>query len=237
MKDVLRTLAVNIAKGAGEVIRATAPEGISTKSSNTDLVTDADQAAEAYIFDRIRRERPRDSIISEEGSLYEGSNGVTWVIDPLDGTTNFVYDIPQWAVSIGIEGEVRAGVVYDAMRRETFTDIDDLNPSRKTTLDDALIGTGFSYSADVRRDQAMLLTKVLPLVRDIRRAGSCALDLAWVAAGRLDAFFEKDTHHWDISAGIAIVEGVGGAVHTQGSLTIAAGNAVLLSKLVRLVLD
>lgn len=237
MKDALRQLAVDIAKGAGEVICATAPKGISSKSSPTDLVTDADQAAEAYIFDRIRRERPDDSIISEEGAAYEGASGVVWVVDPLDGTTNFVYGIPQWAVSIGIEGEVRVGVVHDAVRGETFTDIDNLTPSRKTTLDDALIGTGFSYSAEVRREQAMLLSKVLPLVRDIRRAGSCALDLAWVASGRLDAFFEWDTHHWDISGGIAIVEGAGGAVRTEGSLTIAAGNGVLLQQLADLVLD
>ncbi|MFN2610344.1 MAG: inositol monophosphatase family protein, partial [Actinomycetota bacterium] len=189
-----------------------------------------------YIVNRVAQERPDDSVIAEEGSRREGSSGVTWVIDPLDGTINFIYGIPQWSVSIGIEGSMRAGVVHDPVKGETFSDISRLGPSQKTDLAEALIGTGFSYSAKMRERQAEVATRVLPRVRDLRRAGSCALDLAWVAAGRLDAFYEHDTHHWDISAGIAIIEACGGAVRTYGALTIAAGNIELLDKLERIVI-
>lgn len=232
----LRALAVDVALAAGDLLLGSAPTGQVAKSSPTDLVTDADREAERFIVGRLREARPDDSIFSEEGSLHEGTSGVRWVIDPLDGTINFVYGIPQWSVSIGIEGGVRAGVVHDPNRKETFTDSDSLRPSKKTDLGDSLIATGFSYSAATRSRQAEVLARVLPRVRDIRRAGSCALDLAWVAAGRFDGFYEEDTHPWDISAGIALIESAGGAVRTQGSLTIAAGNESLLSSLESLVL-
>jgi myo-inositol-1(or 4)-monophosphatase len=233
----LRALAVDLALAAGELLLKSAPTGQVAKSSPTDLVTDADRNAEEFIVGRLREERPDDSIISEEGSLQEGTSAIRWVIDPLDGTINFVYGIPQWSVSIGIEGAVRAGIVHDPNRGETFTDSDPLRPSKKTDLADSLIATGFSYSAATRARQAEVLARVLPRVRDIRRAGSCALDLAWVAAGRFDGFYEEDTHHWDISAGIALIESAGGAVRTHESLTIAAGNKTLLSSLESLVLD
>jgi myo-inositol-1(or 4)-monophosphatase len=147
-------------------------------------------------------------------------------------------------VSIGVEGAERIGVVHDPSRGEVFADarIDagvrqvPLAPSRQTDLTQALIGTGFSYSADTRAKQAEVLTGVLPKVRDIRRGGSLALDLAWVACGRLDAIYEHDTHPWDVSAGIAMLEAAGGAVHEIGNLTIAAGNQTLLRRLEDLVL-
>jgi myo-inositol-1(or 4)-monophosphatase len=235
--DELRSLAVEIAKGAGELLLSTKGGVTTSKSSPTDLVTDADRAAEKFIVERIKEARPADSILAEEGSLHEGTSGVRWVIDPLDGTINFVYGFPQWCVSIGIEGNARVGVVHDPTRGEIFTDADDLSPSTKTDLSDALIGTGFSYSSEMRSKQAKLLTKILPLVRDIRRAGSCALDLTWVAAGRLDGFYENDTHQWDISAGLAIIEAVGGHTRTHGQLTIAAGRLELLEQLEALVLE
>ncbi|HLF70370.1 MAG TPA: inositol monophosphatase family protein, partial [Actinomycetota bacterium] len=125
---------------------------------------------------------------------------------------------------------------YDAVKDEAFTDADKRYPSTKTDLADCLIGTGFSYSRAMRERQAEVVSRVLPAVRDIRRAGSCALDLAWVAAGRLDAFYEDDTHAWDISAGLTLVEAAGGAVETHGALTMAAGNIELLHKLRELVL-
>lgn len=233
----LRELAVGTAVGAGRLLLKSAPTGQSSKSSPTDLVTDADRAAEAYIVEHIRASRLEDSIIAEEGTLFEGITGVRWIIDPLDGTINFVYGIPQWCVSIGIEGEVRAGVVHDPLRAETFTDADEFRPSSKTDLAEALIATGFSYSSEIRAGQARVLTRVLPRVRDVRRAGSCALDLAWVACGRFDGFYEEDTHHWDISAGIALIESAGARVRTHGTLTIAAGTPELLDKLEALVLD
>lgn len=235
--EELRSLAVEIAKGAGELLLSTKAGITTSKSSPTDLVTDADRAAEKFIVERIKEARPEDSVLAEEGSLHEGTSGIRWVIDPLDGTINFVYGFPQWCVSIGIEGKVRAGVVHDPTRGELFTDADDLTPSNKTDLSDALIGTGFSYSSEMRSRQAKLLTKVLPLVRDVRRAGSCALDLTWVAAGRLDGFYEDDTHHWDISAGLAIIQAAGGHARTYDQLTIAAGRLELLEQLEALVLE
>jgi myo-inositol-1(or 4)-monophosphatase len=234
-KETLRKLAVELARGAGKLLLEAAPTGQESKSSPTDLVTDADRAAEQFIVDRLKAERPEDSIIAEEGSLSEGTSGIRWVIDPLDGTINFVYGVPQWCVSIGVEGAARLGVIYDPNRSETFTDADRLLPSQKTELAGALVGTGFSYSAKMRAKQAVTLQRVLPRVRDIRRAGSCALDLAWVACGRFDAFYEEDTHHWDISAGVALIESAGGAVRTYGPLTMAAGTEVLLDQLESLV--
>jgi myo-inositol-1(or 4)-monophosphatase len=234
--DELRALAVDLAHQAGKILLSMTAGVERSKSSPTDLVTEADRAAEDYIFGRLREERPQDSVLAEEGSVHEGTTGIRWVIDPLDGTINYVYGLPQWCVSIGIEGEVRAGVIHDPNRMETFTDSDRLTPSRKTELPTALIATGFSYSSEMRARQAAVLAQVLPNVRDVRRFGSAALDLAWVAAGRFDGFFEDDTHHWDISGGIAVIEGAGGAVRTHGALTIAAGTPDLLDRLESLVL-
>lgn len=234
--DDLRALATEVAHGAGRILSRTSAGERDTKSSPTDLVTEADRAAEDFIYSELRKHRPHDSIIAEEGSSHEGSSGISWVVDPLDGTINFVYGIPQWCVSIGVEGKVRLGVIYDPSRQETFTDADEMSPSPKTDLSDCLVATGFSYSASMRAKQSQILTRVLPHIRDVRRAGSCALDLAWVANGRVDAFYEDDTHRWDISAGLAIIEAAGGAARTHGSFTIAAGNPQLLDSLEDLVL-
>jgi myo-inositol-1(or 4)-monophosphatase len=234
--DDLRTLAVSLAREAGALLLDARPTGVGSKSSPTDLVTDADRAAEDLIVGRLREARPDDSVVAEEGSLHEGTSGVRWVIDPLDGTVNFVFGIPHWCVSIGVEGPVRLGVIHDPSRGETFTDADPLVPSSRTEIERAMIGTGFSYSAEIRARQAEVLRHVLPRVRDIRRAGSMALDLAWVACGRLDAFYEEDSHHWDVSAGIAIVEGAGGCARMHGSLVVAAGTPDLLAALEAMVL-
>lgn len=235
--DSVRKLAVEAARGAGDLLLESRPTGQSSKSSPTDLVTDADRMAEHFIVEKIKNSRPDDSILAEEGSLVEGTSGVRWVIDPLDGTINFVYGLPQWSVSIGVEGKVRVGVVHDPMRRETFVDGGDLSPSKKTNLPDALIGTGFSYSSEIRRRQARVLAHVLPMVRDVRRPGSCALDLAWVACGRYDGFYEEDTHEWDVSAGITIIKSAGAVAERIDTLTIAAGTPELFEKLKGLVLN
>jgi myo-inositol-1(or 4)-monophosphatase len=232
----LRELAVSLAQEAGALLLASVPTGVGSKSTPTDLVTDADRAAEQLIVGRLRRERPDDSVIAEEGSLHVGSSGIRWVIDPLDGTVNFVFGIPHWCVSIGVEGAVRLGVIHDPSRGETFTDASALVPSSRTGLDEAMVGTGFSYSAEVRSHQAEVLRRVLPRVRDIRRGGSMALDLAWIACGRLDAFYEDNSHPWDVSAGIAIVEGAGAHVRMHGSLVVAAGTQALLAALEEMVL-
>ena len=231
LEPALRSIAVDLAHRAGEALASRSPGSMQAKSSPTDMVTDADRAAEKLIFQTLMQLRPGDTIVSEEGSVNQGDSGVEWVIDPLDGTINYIYGIPQWCVSIGVEGSVRLGVVHDPNRQETFCDPESLVPSTNTELADSLIGTGFSYSADVRAEQAAVLQRVMPLVRDIRRAGSCALDLAWVACGRLDGFYERGVHRWDTSAGIALIEAAGGCVRVHGDLTLAAGTAQLLEKL------
>jgi myo-inositol-1(or 4)-monophosphatase len=233
----LRALAVGVAREAGTLLAKARPTGQSSKSSPTDIVTDADRAAEELIVGRLRAERPDDSLLAEEGSLHTGTTGNTWVIDPLDGTVNFIYGIPHWAVSIGLEGGVRLGVIYDPSRGELFTDDSVLTPSSQTDLAQSLIATGFSYSAETRARQGAVVARVVPKVRDIRRGGSLALDLAWTACGRLDAMYEHDTHPWDLSAGTAMLEAAGGAVKITGSTIIAAGNETLLHRLEELVLD
>lgn len=232
----LRALAERLAREAGEILLKMEMGRVSSKSTPTDLVTDADRAAEHHIFSALQLARPDDSIIAEEGSIQKGTSGIEWVIDPLDGTVNYVYGLPHWCVSIGVEGAVRLGVVHDPNRNETFSDPLDLNPSTKTELSDALIATGFAYSAQTRARQAAKAAELLPQVRDIRRAGSCALDLAWVAAGRLDGFYEEAVKRWDTSAGIALVRAAGGSARQHGPLTVAAGNEELLEKLEDLVL-
>lgn len=141
-------------------------------------------------------------------------------------------------MSIGVDGAARLGVIYDPNRDETFVDGgDNLAPSAQTELAQSLIATGFSYSAETRARQGRTVARVAPLVRDIRRGGSLALDLAWVACGRLDALYERDVKPWDISAGIAMLEAAGGVARTIGTMVIAAGNQVLLDRLADLVLD
>ncbi|MGH2772317.1 MAG: inositol monophosphatase family protein [Actinomycetota bacterium] len=242
----LRGLAEELARAAGEVLLDMAPKMagssgedavVETKSSPTDPVTEADRAAEAVIFERLRKVRPDDTIVAEEGSGNQGTTGIKWVIDPLDGTVNFVYGLPQWCVSIGIEGKVRLGVIYDPNRDEMFSDPSALFPGSKTHLKEALIGTGFAYSPETRARQAETACRLLPQVRDIRRAGSCALDLAWVACGRLDGFYEEGVQAWDTSAGTALVEAAGGSVGKRGDLTFAAGTRELREKLEKLVLE
>jgi myo-inositol-1(or 4)-monophosphatase len=232
----LRALAVDLALEAGSLLAKARPTGQSSKSSDTDIVTDADRAAEQLIVGRLRAERPDDSLLAEEGSVHTGTSGNTWVIDPLDGTINFIYGIPHWAVSIGLEGGVRLGVIYDPSRDELFTDESALTPSTQTDLAQSLVATGFSYSAENRARQGAAVARVVPRVRDIRRGGSLALDLAWVASGRLDAMFEDHTHPWDLSAGIAMLEAAGGVARVIGDMVVAAGNEALFRQLEELVL-
>lgn len=222
--DAYLELATTIAHEAGAVVvdgAGVARERVGTKSSLTDMVTEIDHASEALIVRRIREARPDDGIIGEEGSSREGANGVRWVIDPLDGTTNFLYGFPAYAVSIAIEfeGDAVVGVVHDVSRGETFAaakgrgatlDGRSIRTSDKDDLATALIGTGFGYSTERRRNQAALVASVLPQIRDIRRAGSAALDLCFVACGRLDGYFEQGIQHWDHAAGALIVREAGG---------------------------
>ena len=256
MTTELLTLAIQAAHGAGQLLMKSYGgdrEDVSTKSSPTDLVSRADKDSERFLLDLIASERPGDGILSEEGGRAESSTGYRWIIDPLDGTINYLFRIPVWAVSIAVEdrdGGV-VGVVHDPNRDETFTarrgagawlNGRPLRVSDRSDLTTALVGTGFAYDVERRVAQARIVTDVLGSVRDIRRAGSAALDLCSVACGRLDGFFEAYTESWDRAAGALIVTEAGGVV-SQGpapageGTTIVASNEILHDELRELVLD
>jgi myo-inositol-1(or 4)-monophosphatase len=229
VSDELLEVALAAARAAADELVRHAREGVAllaTKSSATDPVTVADHAAEEAIRRVLGERRPDDAILGEEGGdLGGGTSGLRWVVDPLDGTVNFLYGHPQWCVSVCCEG--RAGVVLDPLRGETFSVVagdvatlqeGDLPPRRLrarevASLGEALVATGFGYDAEVRREQAAIAAHLLPRVRDVRRAGSAALDLAWTAAGRHDAYFERGVKPWDIAAGAMLCEAAGLAVH------------------------
>jgi myo-inositol-1(or 4)-monophosphatase len=214
---------------AGEAARAAAAELMSrfgqrqaeihSKSSPTDLVSAADVAAEAEIRKVLATRRPDDAILGEEGGA-TGDGDLRWVIDPLDGTTNFLFGFPQFAVSVACEDMAGGlvGVVLDPVRGECFSATRSSAPtldgveiacSQRPDLATALVATGFSYAAEERARQAEVLRRVLPRVRDVRRAGAAALDLVWAACGRVDAFYERGVKPWDIAAGSVIAERAG----------------------------
>jgi myo-inositol-1(or 4)-monophosphatase len=224
--NALREIAEAVAREAGQRLReafAGPLVNVQAKSSPTDLVSEADHAAERLIRERLLSARPDDGLLGEEGSDVAGTTGVRWVFDPLDGTINFLFGIPDWAVSIACEDAegTLAGVVYDPMRDELWSAVRDgpplldgqeIHASTRDDLATALVGTGFSYDAEVRRVQAEVAMRLLPEVRDIRRFGAAALDLAWTAAGRLDAFYERGLNHWDQAAGALLCARAGLAV-------------------------
>jgi myo-inositol-1(or 4)-monophosphatase len=222
--------------------------GVESKSSATDLVSEADRASEAAIRDLLARERPGDGLLGEEGSERVGASGRRWVVDPLDGTINYLYGFPAWCVSVALEdGEGGlVGVIHDPLRQETFLaergagatlNGHSAHVGAEERLERALVGTGFSYEARVRAEQAEVLRHVLPRVRDVRRAGAAALDLAWVAVGRLDGYFERGLKPWDSAAGRLLVTEAGGAVaELDGEPPgLAAANPTLLRLLLELV--
>jgi myo-inositol-1(or 4)-monophosphatase len=252
--DELLALAVELARAAGALLRDRPTDlGAGTKTTPTDAVTVMDRAAEQLILDELGRRRPRDRVVAEEGGSRPGDSGVTWYVDPLDGTVNYVYDIPHWAVSIGVyDGDVAAAaVVYDGAKDEIFCAQRGAGATcndrllRVTTLSDpamALVGTGFAYDATARSRQAEVLRPVLPRVRDIRRAGSAALDLCSVAAARLDAFFEAGMKQWDWAAGALIVREAGGVVAglrgaPPGETTTLAAGPGLFGGMEKLLVD
>lgn len=214
-----------------------------TKSSTTDLVTATDRAVEAAIISRLAASRPDDAILAEETGRRPGTSGVTWIIDPIDGTTNFVYALPGFNISIAAVagGRVVAGVVADPMRRETFRATlgggatcngITLQPSAPVDLARSLIATGFSYSPDRRRSQAQVVAELIGDIRDIRRLGAAALDLCLVAAGRVDGYFESGLQPWDLAAGGLIATEAGCRIGNLATdvpdrgLTVAAGPAI-----------
>src|SRR5271167_4430596 len=196
------------------------PRGVRAKTGPTDLVSDADLAAESAIRSVLADRRPGDAILGEEGGA-TGQGELRWVVDPLDGTINFLFGIPSFGVSIACENDsgTLAGVVLDPVRGECFaatrtgTATLDGDPievgARADRLDLALIATGFGYDATVRRRQAEVLLELLPRVRDIRRFGAAAIDLCWSACGRVDAYYERGLHAWDLAAGALIARRAG----------------------------
>ena len=219
----LRALAEAVAREAGALLREAfrGPElRISAKSTPTDLVSEADHDAEHLIRERLAAARPDDGVLGEEGGDRAGTSGIRWVVDPLDGTVNFLFGVPQWAVSIACEDAdgTLVGVVYDPERDELFSaerggvptlDGRPIKASEKRDMATALVATGFGYDAEVRRAQAVVAARILPEVRDLRRFGAAAIDLAWTACGRLDAYYEHGLNAWDLAAGGLICECAG----------------------------
>ncbi|MFI2710806.1 inositol monophosphatase family protein [Micromonospora sp. NPDC018662] len=239
-EDDLLALATRAARRGGEEIRRRLGGAVELgrKSSPTDPVTEADRASEAAVVALIGAARPGDGILSEEGADRVPETGLRWVVDPLDGTVNFLYDIRHYAVSVACERwrdgrwQPVVGVVRDEARDETFTAVRGrgarldgvaLAVNEPVALDAALVATEFSYRARSRRRQSRAVARVLARARDIRSTGSSALDLCWTAAGRFDAFYEDELSRWDWAAGALVVEEAGGASSPMGSGILAAG--------------
>ncbi|MFE7759033.1 inositol monophosphatase family protein [Streptomyces sp. NPDC057418] len=219
----LLDLALEAARRAGALLRDGRPADLgvhATKSSPIDVVTEMDIRAEKLITGFLAEHRPADGFLGEEGASSEGSSGIRWVIDPLDGTVNYLYGLPTWAVSIAAErdGERVVGVVEAPMRRETFHAVlgggafgngEALHCRPAPPLGEALVSTGFNYVTEVRTHQAAVAQRLIPRLRDIRRGGSAAVDLCDVAAGRLDGYYERGLHPWDLAAGDLIAREAG----------------------------
>jgi myo-inositol-1(or 4)-monophosphatase len=248
--DELLELALIVAAAAATLVHEGRPaivEVADTKSSGTDVVTEMDRASERLLVERILAARPDDGILGEEGSDRATRSGVRWVIDPIDGTVNYLYGLPGWAVSVGVEvdGAPTVGVVVVPSQGEVYFAVRgrgaflrDHAGSRRlgvndpVALDRALIGTGFGYRVERRIQQATVVREVIPVVRDIRRAGACATDLCAVAAGRLDGYFELGPQAWDHVAGGVIAQEAGASFRLvalpgeSDALVIAAGPAL-----------
>ena len=229
---MLLELAVDVAREAADLVatgRDSAAGAVDVKSSPTDVVTAVDKASERLIAERLLAARPDDGLLGEEGASRTGTSGVRWVVDPIDGTVNFLYDLPAYAVSIAaeVDGVVVAGAVLNVATGELFTatagggaDVSSpslsgarrLTGSRPASLAQTLVATGFGYRVEQRRTQGAVVAQLLPRVRDIRRFGSAALDLCAVAAGRIDAYYELDLNPW---------------VHAAGALVAAEAGTVL----------
>jgi myo-inositol-1(or 4)-monophosphatase len=222
----LLALAVDVARDAGRLIVEDRPRGMGvtdTKTTATDIVTVMDQRSEQLIVDRIAAARPDDGFLGEEGAARDGTSGVSWVVDPIDGTVNYLYEIPAYAVSIAaaIDDEVVAGAVLNPVLGELWTalrgegawlDGRRLEAAAPPPLELALVATGFGYDARRRSRQAEILQAVLPAVRDVRRFGAASLDLCAVATGRVDAFYEQGLKPWDLAAGGLVASEAGASV-------------------------
>lgn len=228
----LRALAERLAREAGALVRDGRPEHVevaATKSSAVDVVTAMDAESEALLRRIIARERPDDAILGEEEGASAGTSGLTWVIDPIDGTVNYLYSVASYAISVAVvagppdpaEWTVLAGAVHSIVDGRTWTaglgagatlDGEPVVVNPAGPLATSLVGTGFGYDADRRRHQAQVLVDVLPQVRDIRRLGSAAIDLCLVATGSLDLYYERGLNPWDLAAGALVAQEAGATV-------------------------
>lgn len=242
LKAELLSVALEAAARAGALLRDGRPADLgvaATKTSPIDVVTEMDLAAEKLITDFLAERRPADGVLGEEGASTAGTSGVRWVVDPIDGTVNYLYGLPSWAVSIAaeIDGEAAVGVVAAPVRGETYRAVRGegafagdrpLTVRPAPAFGQALIGTGFGYLTERRAAQAEVLRALLPEVRDIRRGGSAAIDLCDVACGRLDGYYERGLNPWDHAAGALIAREAGALTGGRpgeaesGELTVAA---------------
>ncbi|WP_420717819.1 inositol monophosphatase family protein [Streptomyces antarcticus] len=249
LKAELLDVGLEAARQAGELLRDGRPADLAvaaTKSSPIDVVTEMDIAAEKLITGILAGRRPEDGLLGEEGADVPGTSGVRWVVDPLDGTVNYLYGLPGWSVSIAAEyrGETVVGIVAVPMRGETFHALlgggawlggRRLACRAAAPLDQALVATGFAYIQARRARQAAVGQRIIPLVRDIRRGGSAAVDLCDVAAGRLDGYYERGLNPWDLAAGDLIAREAGAVTGgrpgkpASGELALAATPAVFAS--------
>lgn len=222
----LLDVAWRAARAAGDLLMAGREQAltVTTKSTLTDVVTQMDTEAEALVVGTILAVRPEDGLLGEEGADRQGTTGVRWIVDPLDGTVNYLYALPSWAVSIAaeVDGVVEVGVVDVPRFGETFvavrgqgavrvagSRVERIVPGAPETLSQALVATGFGYAEARRAGQARALAVVLPAVRDIRRAGAAAVDLCWAAAGRVDCYYERGLNPWDFAAGVLVATEAG----------------------------
>lgn len=241
----LATPAWRAAVAAGAFLRDERPPALAveTKSTPSDAVTAMDRGAEALIVHALLGERPDDGLLGEEGGERAGTSGVRWVVDPLDGTVNYLYRLPNWAVSIAaeVDGVAQVGVVVAPDLGEAYVGIAGagawsvtgasatrLSCSATTDLSASLVVTGFNYSDALRMRQAQVVAGLIGDVRDIRRLGAATVDLCWVARGRLEAFYERGLNAWDIAAG-AVIAREAGAVVTGLSADEAPGSSFLLA--------
>jgi myo-inositol-1(or 4)-monophosphatase len=258
----LLELAANLARRAGALVQEarshSGPDGaaldVATKATPTDLVTEADRRAERFLASELHTRRPADAVLGEEGAERAGRTGVRWLLDPIDGTVNYLYGVPHYAVSIAAErdGETVLGCVHDPVSGETFSAGRGLGAwldgrrltatGPATTLDQAVLGTGFSYDAGVRAAQGRVLAGVLPRVANVRRLGAASLDLCYVAAGRLDGYFEQCLAPWDMAAGGLVVEEAGAVLtglygRPPGRQIVVAATPAVAAELVELLTE
>jgi myo-inositol-1(or 4)-monophosphatase len=249
--DELEDYAVHLAAGAADVVRGADPRSggsqrdldVQAKSTASDLVTVVDRMSERWLIEQIARDRPGDALLGEEGGPREGTTGVRWLLDPIDGTVNFVLGLPQYAISVAaqLDGRVVAGAVCNPVSGELFharqgggawLGEQALSGPREVELSRAVIGTGFGYDRELRRRQAAVAAALLPRIADLRRLGSAALDLCALAAGRLDGYFEAGLNPWDYGAGALIATEAGCVVSglhgdaVSSRITVGAGVAL-----------